>query len=69
MNNIKTLETISASHLEIIQNAVRVFRNKGEKVSERRVVEFTRLHFPEYRKSSYEFLASVAQYVFIQESL
>lgn len=68
MNNqenqvVRELETISANHLEIIGNAVRVFRSKDEQVTEFRVVEFTRLHFPEYRSYSYEFLASVAQYV------
>lgn len=63
MNNIRTLETISGEHLQIIENAVRVFRSKNEQVSESRIVEFTRLHFPEYRGSSYEFLVSVAQYI------
>ena len=62
---VETLETISANHLEIISNAVRVFRSKGEQVTETRMVDFITLHFPEYRNASEEFLRGIAKYALI----
>jgi len=65
MEQVKTLETISANHLEIISNAVQVFRRKGEQVTESRIVDFIRLHFPEYRAASEDFLRGVATFILI----